>query len=160
MRDSPRRIQIPAQPRKNSRFARADPHRGGPDVSRRAGMGGGGAWAPGHLGSREGIGRAAASAPLGRQNDRTALDPGSEVRNCGRADGAGPPLSAAFPHAKIERAMQFLHESLVELITQTATNLPPDVRAAMGVAIAGETPGTQAAQALGVIANNIDMAAD
>ena len=26
--------------------------------------------------------------------------------------------------------MQFLHESLVELITQTSTNLPPDVRAA------------------------------
>jgi len=30
--------------------------------------------------------------------------------------------------------MQFLHESLVELITQTSTNLPPDVRAAMGLA--------------------------
>jgi len=55
--------------------------------------------------------------------------------------------------------MQFLHESLVELITQTSTNLPPDVRAAMGVAIAHETPGTQASQALGVIAANIDMAA-
>jgi fumarate hydratase class I len=55
--------------------------------------------------------------------------------------------------------MQFLHESLVELITQTSTNLPPDVRAAMGLAIANETPGTQASQALGVIASNIDMAA-
>ena len=55
--------------------------------------------------------------------------------------------------------MQFLHESLVELLTQTSTNLPPDVRAAMGVAIANETPGTQASQALGVIAANIDMAA-
>jgi fumarate hydratase class I len=55
--------------------------------------------------------------------------------------------------------MQFLHESLVELITQTSTNLPPDVRAAMGVAIANESPGTQAAQALSVIASNIDMAA-
>src|SRR3954468_19661201 len=54
--------------------------------------------------------------------------------------------------------MQFLHESLVELITQTSTNLPPDVRAAMGIAIANETPGTQASQALGVIASNIDMA--
>ena len=56
--------------------------------------------------------------------------------------------------------MQFLHESLVELITQTATNLPPDVREAMGIAIAAETPNTQASQALGIIATNIDMAAD
>jgi fumarate hydratase class I len=52
--------------------------------------------------------------------------------------------------------MQFLHESLVELITQTSTNLPPDVRAAMGGAIANETPGTQASQALSVI----DMAVE
>jgi len=56
--------------------------------------------------------------------------------------------------------MQFLQESLVELITQTATNLPPDVRQAMGIAIAAETPHTQASQALGIIATNIDMAAD
>ncbi len=55
--------------------------------------------------------------------------------------------------------MQFLHESLVELITQTATNLPPDVREAMGIAINAETPDTQASQALGIIATNIDMAA-
>src|SRR4051812_40681608 len=56
--------------------------------------------------------------------------------------------------------MQFLQESLVQLITQTSSNLPPDVRQAMGIAIAGETPGTQASQALSVIASNIDMAAD
>ncbi len=56
--------------------------------------------------------------------------------------------------------MQFLQESLIELITQTSTNLPPDVREAMGVAISGETPGTQASQALNIIASNIDMAAD
>jgi len=56
--------------------------------------------------------------------------------------------------------MQFLQESLVELITQTSTNLPPDVRQAMGVAIAGETPNTQSSQALGIIATNIDMAAE
>src|SRR5215471_16256621 len=55
--------------------------------------------------------------------------------------------------------MHFLEESLIELITQTATNLPPDVRQAMGWAIESEAPGTQAAQALGIIANNIDMAA-
>jgi fumarate hydratase class I len=55
--------------------------------------------------------------------------------------------------------MQFLHESLIELITQTSTNLPPDVRQAMGMALRTETPGTQAAQALNIIATNIDMAA-
>src|SRR5258707_3047580 len=48
--------------------------------------------------------------------------------------------------------------SLIELITQTSTNLPPDVRAAMGLALETETPGTQSAQALGIIASNIDMA--
>jgi fumarate hydratase class I len=55
--------------------------------------------------------------------------------------------------------MHFLEESLIELITQTSTNLPPDVRAAMGIALREETPGTQASQALNVIAANIDMAA-
>src|SRR6202167_6621476 len=56
--------------------------------------------------------------------------------------------------------MQFLHESLIELITQTSTNLPPDVREAMGVAVRSETPGTQSSQALNIIATNIDMAAE
>ncbi|MDX2182219.1 MAG: FumA C-terminus/TtdB family hydratase beta subunit [Bryobacteraceae bacterium] len=54
--------------------------------------------------------------------------------------------------------MQFLQSSLVELITQTSTNLPPDVREAMGGAIANEAPATKAAQALSIIATNIDMA--
>src|SRR5258708_9219756 len=54
--------------------------------------------------------------------------------------------------------MPCLKASLIELITQTSTNLPPDVRSAMGVALTTETPSTQAAQALGIIASNIDMA--
>jgi len=54
--------------------------------------------------------------------------------------------------------MQFLTNSLLELITETSTNLPPDVRAAMGRALAQENPGTQASQALSIIAGNIDMA--
>jgi fumarate hydratase class I len=54
--------------------------------------------------------------------------------------------------------MQFLKNSLIELITQTSTNLPPDVRAAMAAAGLNEKPGTQASQALGIILNNIDMA--
>ena len=44
--------------------------------------------------------------------------------------------------------MQFLHNSLVELITQTSTNLPPDVRAAMSSAGVHETPNTQASPKL------------
>jgi len=56
--------------------------------------------------------------------------------------------------------MEFLHNSLLELITQTSTNLPPDVRAAMSIAGAGEIRETQSAQALGIILSNIDMACD
>ena len=54
--------------------------------------------------------------------------------------------------------MQFLESSLLELITQTSTNLPPDVRAAMAVAMSRRQPGTQASQAMNIIATNIDMA--
>src|ERR1700734_1021625 len=55
--------------------------------------------------------------------------------------------------------MQFLQNSLVELITQTSTNLPPDVRAAMAATGLAERPDTQASQALNIIFSNIDMAA-
>jgi len=54
--------------------------------------------------------------------------------------------------------MEFLAGSLLELIVQTSTNLPPDVRAAMSLTAAAETPGTQSAQALDIICSNIDMA--
>ncbi len=54
--------------------------------------------------------------------------------------------------------MEFLAASLLELITQTSTNLPPDVRAAMNIATDAETPHTQSAQALNIILTNIDMA--
>ncbi len=56
--------------------------------------------------------------------------------------------------------MQFLENSLLELISQTSTNLPPDVRAAMGLAASQETPGTQSAQALDIMLSNVDMALD
>ena len=56
--------------------------------------------------------------------------------------------------------MEFLASSLLELITQTSTNLPPDVREAMARISGRETPGTQSAQALGIILSNIDMAVD
>src|SRR5438552_728877 len=56
--------------------------------------------------------------------------------------------------------MEFLATSLLELITQTSTNLPPDVRAAMSMAANAETPGTQSAQAFDIILSNVDMAND
>src|SRR6267143_1487880 len=56
--------------------------------------------------------------------------------------------------------MEFLAGSLLELITQTSTNLPPDVRAAMSIAAGEETPGTQSSQALNIILSNVDMAND
>src|SRR3977135_2111295 len=56
--------------------------------------------------------------------------------------------------------MQFLPSSLLELIIQTSTNLPPDVRAAMQMVSESETPHTQSSQALSIILSNIDMAVD
>ena len=56
--------------------------------------------------------------------------------------------------------MEFLAGSLLELITQTSTNLPPDVRAAMSLTAGAETPATQSAQALNIILSNIDMATE
>ncbi len=43
-------------------------------------------------------------------------------------------------------------DSMVQLITRTSTDLPPDVRAAMGAALATEAPATRAGQALTIIA--------
>ena len=50
-------------------------------------------------------------------------------------------------------------ESIVQLITRTSTDLPPDVRTAMGLALHTEEPATRAGQALTIIAQNIDQAA-
>jgi fumarate hydratase class I len=49
-------------------------------------------------------------------------------------------------------------DSMVELITRTSTDLPPDVRDAMRKALGAESPSTRAGQALTVIAQNIDQA--
>jgi fumarate hydratase class I len=56
--------------------------------------------------------------------------------------------------------MEHLAGSLLELISQTSTNLPPDVRAAMSLTASTETPHTQSSQALNIILSNIDMAKD
>jgi fumarate hydratase class I len=47
-------------------------------------------------------------------------------------------------------------DSVVELITQTSTDLPPDVRAGMALAVHSEAPTTRAGQALTIIAQTID----
>src|SRR5258708_16920009 len=56
--------------------------------------------------------------------------------------------------------MEFLAGSLIELITETSTNLRPDVRVAMNIAATEETPDTQSSQAFDIILSNIDMAVD
>jgi fumarate hydratase, class I len=50
-------------------------------------------------------------------------------------------------------------DSMVELITRTSTDLPPDVRAAMRVAMRQEEAATRGGQALTIIGQNIDAAA-
>jgi fumarate hydratase, class I len=56
--------------------------------------------------------------------------------------------------------MQSFKDSIIELITQTSTNLPPDVRRAMASAVAAESENSRSGTALNVIATNIDMASD
>ncbi|MFN0088115.1 MAG: FumA C-terminus/TtdB family hydratase beta subunit [Blastocatellia bacterium] len=55
--------------------------------------------------------------------------------------------------------MNAFRESMLQLITQTSTNLPPDVRRAMARAMEQEEGG-RSTQALNVIGTNIDMACD
>src|SRR5215472_9706826 len=104
---------------------------------------------------------------FGHVEDDVRFPGGLRLQSGGRGAGGYEKLAAGktIAHSsynKIFRAnlMQFLTNSLLELITQTSTNLPPDVRAAMSLAAGGETPATQSAQALGIILSNIDMAAD
>ncbi|MCS6776649.1 MAG: FumA C-terminus/TtdB family hydratase beta subunit [Chloroherpetonaceae bacterium] len=54
--------------------------------------------------------------------------------------------------------MQQLRDSLLQLITETATNLPADVRRALRRAGDLERPDTQSGQALSIIQLNVDMA--
>jgi fumarate hydratase, class I len=56
--------------------------------------------------------------------------------------------------------MQEFLNSMVTLISDTSTNLPPDIRRAMAEATRKETAGTRASLALDAIGVNIDMACD
>ena len=51
-------------------------------------------------------------------------------------------------------------DSIVALIIKTSTDLPPDVRAAMKHAVETEDAASRAGQALNIISQNIDQAAD
>jgi fumarate hydratase class I len=55
--------------------------------------------------------------------------------------------------------MPAFFDSVLDLIVRTSTDLPPDVRAAMRMAMTAEPAGTRSAQALSIIAQNIDQAA-
>src|SRR4051812_45555312 len=58
------------------------------------------------------------------------------------------------------RVLPSFFDSVLQLIVRTSTDLPPDVRAAMKYAVSAEPEGTRAAQALNIIAQNIDLAVD
>ena len=50
--------------------------------------------------------------------------------------------------------------SILNLVTETSTNLPPDVRRTVADALSKEDPGSRGGQALAIIAKNIDLACD
>ncbi len=54
--------------------------------------------------------------------------------------------------------MKLFRDSMLELIIQTSTNLPADVRRAVAEGAAKEKEGTRAAQAMEIVAQNIDLA--
>ncbi|HAV23122.1 MAG: fumarate hydratase [Ignavibacteria bacterium GWA2_55_11] len=56
--------------------------------------------------------------------------------------------------------MKLFKESILQLITETSTNLPPDVRRALVRATEVEDPASQSGMALQMIAVNVDMACD
>ena len=56
--------------------------------------------------------------------------------------------------------MEHFRQSMLDLIIQTSTNLPADVRRAIEKIMDGEEPGSRAALAMSTIAKNIDMACE
>ncbi len=56
--------------------------------------------------------------------------------------------------------MQHFRDSIIALISETSTNLPSDVRAAIDKAISSEAPDSRADLAMSTISVNIDMAVD
>ena len=73
---------------------------------------------------------------------------------------AARPGEALEPLAELSQQLSEREWQVLQLIVRTSTDLPPDVRAAMKHAVAAEPEGTRAAQALNIIAQNIDLAVD
>ena len=81
---------------------------------------------------------------------------------------AKKPVTKRTAHSKVIRTVQKrtfqvmpqFKESMLTLISETSTNLPPDVRRALKWAIEREIPGSQAMLALQAMAINTDMACD
>src|SRR5215207_6633457 len=61
---------------------------------------------------------------------------------------------------RLTKMLPSFFDSIVSLIIKTSTDLPPDVRAAMRIAMNEEPEGSRGAQALAIIGQNIDQAAD
>jgi fumarate hydratase class I len=61
---------------------------------------------------------------------------------------------------KASPVMSHFKESMLTLLSETSTSLPPDVRRALKWAIEHETPGSQASLALQMMALNTDMACE
>ena len=78
--------------------------------------------------------------------------PAAQARSRRTAAGAWPASDYTLP------MMRHFLDSMVDLITKTSTELPPDVRHAMKQAVGQETTGTSPAQAMAIIAENIDQA--
>src|SRR5687767_468585 len=93
---------------------------------------------------------------LAMESRCTADFPSAERRVPSAGDGR-PLAPAPSPFNYTARMPPAFFESMVELITRTSTDLPPDVRAAMRAAMATEDATSRAGQALTIIAQNIDQ---
>jgi fumarate hydratase, class I len=63
-------------------------------------------------------------------------------------------------YATLKAMLPGFFDSVLSLVIKTSTDLPPDARAAMRAAMNEEPEGTRSAQALTIIAQNIDQAAE
>ena len=68
--------------------------------------------------------------------------------------------AVAIEFSILSRMLPSFFDSVLQLIVRTSTDLPPDVRAAMKTALAREPAARASSQALTIIAQNIDLAAD
>src|SRR5262245_48685856 len=75
-------------------------------------------------------------------------------------DGRPATPASTYPELYCPHMLPQFFDSVLALVVKTSTDLPPDVRAAMKTAMVEEPQATQSGQALAIIAENIDLAAD